>query len=93
MDAKPSELDALIGRQIVVDTDSSLIYIGLLEKVGHDFLVVADVDVHDTGDSKSTKESYAHETKKLGTRTNRKLTYVRLARVISVSALDDIINF
>ena len=96
MDSKPgepNELDSLVNRQIVIDTDSSQIYIGLLEKVGRDYLVVADVDVHDTSDSKSTKESYAHETKKLGTRTNRKLTYVRLARVVSVSALDDIINF
>jgi hypothetical protein len=88
-----AELEHLIEKQIVVDTDSSLIYIGLLEKVGRDYLTVADVDVHDTADSKSTKESYAHETKKLGARTNRKYTYIRLARVVSISALDDIISF
>ena len=93
MEQSPSELDSLIGKQVVVDSDSSLIYIGVLEKVGHDYLVLGDVDVHDTADSKSTKESYAHETKKLGTRTNRKLTYVRLARVVSISALDDLISF
>jgi hypothetical protein len=93
MEHLPSELDALIGKQVVVDSDSSLIYIGVLEKVGRDYLVLGDVDVHDTADSKSTKESYAHETKKLGTRTNRKLTYVRLARVVSISALDDLISF
>ena len=89
----PTELEHLLEKLIVVDTDSSLIYIGLLEKIGRDYLVLADVDVHDTADCKSTKESYAHETKKLGPRSNRKLTYVRLARVVSLSALDDILSF
>lgn len=93
MDQSPSELEGLVGKQVVVDSDSSLIYIGMLEKAGRDYLVLGDVDVHDTADSKSTKESYAHETRKLGTRTNRKLTYVRLARIVSISALDDIISF
>ncbi len=83
----------LIGQQIVVDTDSSYIYIGKLESAGADFLALSDVDVHDTNDTKSTKEHYAHETRKLGTRRNRKLTYVRMARIVSVSALDDVLVF
>lgn len=89
----PGELEPLIGLQVVVDTDSSYVYIGVLESVGADYLVLSGVDVHDTADSKSTKEHYAHETKKLGTRSNRKLTYVRLARVLSISKLDDIVVF
>ena len=89
----PPELEPLMGKQIVIDTDSSYVYIGLLEAAGNDYISLSGVDVHDTSDSRSTKESYAHETKKLGTRTNRKHTLVRVARIVSISALDDIINF
>ena len=89
----PPEVQALIGKQIVVDTDSSYVYIGVLEAVGSDFLALSNVDVHDTSDSRSTKESYAHETKKLGARSNRNHTLVRMARILSISALDDVISF
>jgi len=89
----PPELAAMIGKQIVVDTDSSYIYVGLLENAGADYLALSGVDVHDTSGSKSTKDAYAHETKKLGTRANRKLTYVRMARIVSISLLDDVIGF
>ncbi|HYF50551.1 MAG TPA: hypothetical protein VEJ63_14160 [Planctomycetota bacterium] len=90
----PTELASLIGKQVVVDTDSSYVYIGMLEAAGADFLTLTSVDVHDTAESNSTKEQYTHETLKLGgTRHNRKLTYLRLARVLSISALDDVHQF
>jgi len=88
-----AEIAALVGKQIVVDTDSSYIYVGTLESAGEDYLALSNVDVHDTKDSKTTKEQYAHETRKLGSRSNRKLTYVRLTRVLSISKLDDILVF
>jgi len=89
----PAEIKALLNQQIVVDTDSAYVYIGRLVSIGGDYLTLADVDVHDTGDSKSSKEHYAHETLKLGARPNRKEALVRLERVLSVSRLDDIIRF
>jgi small nuclear ribonucleoprotein (snRNP)-like protein len=89
----PTEIKALLNQQIVVDTDSSYVYIGRLTSIGGDYLTLADVDVHDTGDSKTSKEHYAHETRKLGARPNRKEVLVRLERVLSVSRLDDIIRF
>ena len=93
-EAEPSsELDQLIGKQIVIDTDSAYVYIGVLEKIGADYLALSSVDVHDTSDSNTTKESYAHETKKLGARSNRKHTLVRIPRILSISLLEDIISF
>ena len=89
----PEELQNLLNKQVVIDTDSSYMYVGTLESIGSDFLALSNVDVHDTADSKSTKEQYAHEARKLGARFNRKLTYVRVARVLSISKLDDIIQF
>jgi hypothetical protein len=94
MPYEPSpEIKALIGTQVVVDTDSAYVYVGTLDSIGSDYFGIVNVDVHDTSDSKSTKEQYAHETKKVGLRTNRNLTYVRIARVVSISKLDDIITF
>ena len=91
---KPSaELTALLNQQIVVDTDSSYVYIGRLKAIGSDCLVLANVDAHDTHDSNSSKEHYAHETCKLGPRPNRKEVLVLLERVLSISRLDDIIRF
>jgi hypothetical protein len=89
----PPEINALIGRQVVVDTDSAYVYVGTLLSIGGDYLGLADVDVHDTADSKSTKEQYAHEARKLGNRSNRKMVHVRLARVLSISKLEDVITF
>jgi small nuclear ribonucleoprotein (snRNP)-like protein len=91
---QPSEeIAALIGKQIVVDTDSSYIYIGTLEKAGPDYLTLLNVDVHDCNESRSTKEHYAHEALAVGARANRNQTILRLARVLSISKMDDVVKF
>jgi len=89
----PPEIQQLIGCQIVVDTDSSYVYIGNLEAAGSDFLVMTNLDAHDMTDTKTSKEFYVHETAQLGTRTNRTKTYVRLARVVSLCKLEDVVMF
>jgi small nuclear ribonucleoprotein (snRNP)-like protein len=93
MSETPDEIKSLIGQQVVVDTDSSYVYIGTLDSAGADYLALSNVDVHDTTDSRSTKEHYTHEARKLGMRENRKLTWLRVARVVSISRLDDVIRF
>ncbi|MEI6236860.1 MAG: hypothetical protein WCT04_27700, partial [Planctomycetota bacterium] len=75
------------------DTDSHYVYIGNLESAGGDFLVLTNLDAHDTSDTKTSKEYYTHETKALGTRVNRKKTLIRMARVVSLCRLDDVITF
>lgn len=89
----PPEIQTLIGQHVVVDTDSSLVYIGVLNAAGSDYLTLSNVDVQEMTDTGSTKEQYAHEARKLGLRPNRKQTLLRLARVVSISKLDDVIKF
>ena len=89
----PAEIKALLGKQVAVDTDSSYVYIGTLKSAGSDYLALSNVDVHDTTDTESTKEFYIHEVRKLGIKKNRQISYVRLARVISVAPLDEVIVF
>ena len=88
--ASDTGLEPYLGREIVIDTDSSFVIIGKLIAIGPDYLTLEAVDVHDGKDAKSTRDHYVMETGKLGTRSNRRGTKVRVAHIVSVSLLDDI---
>jgi hypothetical protein len=85
--------DALIGQAVVVDTDSRFVYLGRLDRVEAEFIVMKDVDVHDRRESPSTKEQYIMDTKKFGVKPNRKEVNIRKTQVVSLSRLDDILGF
>lgn len=83
----------LIGRTVVVDVDGPVIFLGRLAAAGDEFLTLEDVDVHNLGDSATSRERYVIEARKLGIRPNRQRAEVRLARVVSVSRIEDVIEF
>ena len=83
----------LIGQVVVVDTDSMFVYLGTLDRVEDQFLVLKNVDAHDRRESPSTKDQYIIETKKYGVNPNRKEVKVRKALVVSVSKLSDVVDF
>jgi len=85
--------EALLGKVVVVDTDSRFVYLGRLHRVEIEFLVMQDVDVHDRRESPSTKEQYIMDMKRFGVKPNRKEVHVRKTQVVSVSTLDDILGF
>jgi small nuclear ribonucleoprotein (snRNP)-like protein len=80
-------------KNVVVDTNSNFLYIGKLEDVGDRFLILRDADVHDCRESPSMNEKYIMEAKKFGVRCNRKRVHIRLEEVISMSLLDDVIEY
>ena len=80
-------------KNVVVDTNSNFLYIGKLEDVGDHFLILREADVHDCRESPSMNEKYIMEAKKFGVRCNRKLVHIRLEEVISMSLLDDVIEY
>ncbi|MBI2933073.1 MAG: hypothetical protein HYY16_15625 [Planctomycetes bacterium] len=82
-----------IGQVVVVDTNSSFLYIGTLADVRPHFVVLKDVDTHDRADSLATKERYVMDVKRFGVRPNRKEVSVRLDLVVSVSRLEDVIEY
>jgi hypothetical protein len=82
-----------IGQTVVVDVDGPVIYLGRLAAVSGEFLTLEDVDVHNLGDSGTPRERYVIDAKKLGIRSNRRQAQVRLARVVGVSRLEDVIEF
>ena len=83
----------LIGKVVVVDTDSSFVYLGTLDRVEATFVVLKDVDAHDRRESPSTKEQYIIDTKKFGVKPNRKEVNVRKELIVSISKLDDVLGF
>ena len=90
--ANAHPLELLSGKIVVLDTQGPLIYIGTLERVSGPFVVLVDADVHDTNDSRATKDLYLVETRDLGVRVNRKRVVVMLGQIASVSLLEDVSN-
>jgi small nuclear ribonucleoprotein (snRNP)-like protein len=86
-------LHALIGKEVVVDTRSPWVYIGRLESVQADSLLLRDVDVHDSGETSTPKERYVLDSSTSGIKANRRSVYVNLKYVVSVSLLADVIKF
>lgn len=86
----PHPFDAFLGKVIVLDTQGPLIYLGTLESVGPAYLVLRDADVHDSNDSRATKDLYLVESRDLGVRVNRHRVLVTVGQIASISLLEDI---
>ena len=86
-------MDELIGQQVVIDTDSNFVYLGILEAVHSHFIRLSEVDAHEATEVGVSKERYIHEAKGMGIRANRKFTWVNLARVVSISRVEDVEGF
>ena len=87
------ELTEFVGKDVVVDTNTSFLYIGRLEGVAEYFMTISGVDVHDCSQSTTTKEVYVLEARKFGIRRNRSGVKVRLDKVVSVSLLEEVIVY
>jgi hypothetical protein len=85
-------LSALHGQPVVLDMSSQYVFVGTL--IGHDqhYLILQDVDVHDLRDTATTRELYVVDAKRLGLRSNRKRVFVSRHELVSVSALDDVLD-
>lgn len=81
----------LRGQIVVLDPSSPYIYLGTLVAWDALYLHLEDADVHDLRDTKTTREIYLVEARRLGINTNRKQVMVRIADVVSISALEDVV--
>ena len=87
------DLEKYLKQQIVLDTRSSWVYIGILESVTGHSVVLSEVDVHDGKATSTSNELYVLESKSTGIKANRKLVYVNLDYVVSFSPLEAVIQF
>ncbi len=88
--ASRETLELFVGKKVVIDTDSPNIYLGVIESVNENSVVLVSVDVHDSKDTISTKDVYIMDTAQHGVRDNRKKVHLCLSRIVSISELDDI---
>jgi hypothetical protein len=87
------DLAPLIGEVVILDVKGSYLYLGTLRSVSDNVYVLEDADVHFCGDSQTTTELYALETKKNGVRANRRRVYVVRSEVLSLARLDDVVDY
>lgn len=86
-------LKDLIGRVVVVDTDSDLLYAGTLASVDESFYELTDADVHDRRTTTTTRDVFIINVAKYGVKKNRERVRVRRDRVVSLSALDEVTQY
>jgi len=85
-------LRSLLGKQVVLDTEGPLLYIGTLLSIDDDSVTLIDAEVYDRNEAHSTKESYLAGIREIGFQPNRRRLFVRRSAVISISSLDDVIT-
>jgi hypothetical protein len=88
-----SDLEEYLNKEIVIDSNSSWIYIGVLEKVTENCVVLSNADAHDNIDTSTSKELYVFESKTTGIKSNRNRVHVNLDHVVSFCLLEDIKEF
>ena len=85
-------LTALLRREVVLDLAGPYVVVGTLAGEDHRYLILDEADVHDLRDSTTTRELYVLDTRRHGIRANRKRVLVNRSDVVSISALDDVIE-
>ena len=85
-------LNELVGQEVVLDAASMYVYLGKVESIDGQFVVLTDADVHDLRDSNTTRERYVIEARMHGIRPNRQRAIVDLRQIVSASVLTDVID-
>lgn len=85
-----SALEALIGRDVVIDVVSRYVFLGNLLGYDRSYVILEQTDVHDLRDTATTRENYIVESRRSGIHPNREKVYVRIGEIVSISALEDV---
>ncbi|MEK7485778.1 MAG: hypothetical protein AABZ60_15760 [Planctomycetota bacterium] len=88
-----SLLDAYMKTVVVLDTKDHYLYLGKLAKLDLHFVCLQDADVHDLNISRTPKDLYLIDAKKYGINASRKEVLVIREQIMSISKLEDILEF
>ncbi len=93
-DAFSKPFSELTDQMVVVDTDAPVLYIGRFLGANPAFLTLGDADIHECSTTGSrTKEVYAMEAGRNGVHPSRACVRVLLSRVLSISRLDEVVQY
>jgi hypothetical protein len=87
-----SPLDALEGRQVVLDLASQYVILGTFRGRDAYHYLIDNADVHDLRDTTTSRELYVLDAKRHGINANRKRVFVRMDGVVSLSDLADVVE-
>lgn len=87
----PAGWSALLGQEVVLDLASRFVCVGRLEAAEGDYLLLVAADVHDLRDTSTTRERYVRDCVQHGVNPNRQRTWIRLAEVVAISRLADVV--
>jgi small nuclear ribonucleoprotein (snRNP)-like protein len=90
---EPKALKEFIGKDVVLDTKGPLVFLGRLVEVDEHLFTLEEADVHDSSERQGTKEVYILEARKHGIKKNRRRVLVRAREVVSISLLEDVIEY
>jgi len=82
-----------LGKAVVLDTNTSMVFLGTLSEVEELFVTLEDADAHDLKEGSTSKDAYIHEARRNGIKKNRHRVFVRAATIISFSPLDDVVLY
>jgi len=85
--------ESLIGKRVVVDTNSSYTIVGTLIEKQQGCLILEQVDLHDQNSANTHQDLYLSDVLDNGVQANRKKIHVLLDKVICITDLDDIISY
>lgn len=85
--------DELIGKKVVLDTDSSYSVVGTLVEKLSDCLVLNEADVHDKSTANTHQDLYLSDVSGNGIQVNRRKVYVMISRVVCLTNLDDVVGY
>ena len=84
-------MEQFIGQNVVIDVESSFVFLGRLHQVHPEWMILQQADVHDLRDSKTTRELYVLDSRTDGIRINREEVLIPSGQIVSISRLDDVI--
>lgn len=84
-------VDGLVGREVVLDTAGSLVYLGKLTALSDAGFWLEQADLHNVDEGHATREQYIAESARDGIRVNRNRVFVLRNTVVSISALADVV--
>lgn len=85
-------IEELVNQDVVIDLASSFVCMGRLLAVSEHFLELADADVHDLRDSRTSRENYVINAVMTGVKRNRKRVFVARREMVAIARLCDVVG-
>jgi small nuclear ribonucleoprotein (snRNP)-like protein len=85
-------LDEFVDTKVVIDCRSEYVCMGTLKSFDEHFLELRNADLHDLRDTETSRENYVAATVITGVKRNRKRVLIRLAEVVAIARLDDVVD-